>query len=183
MSSSVRSYLAKRPCSRSLFLLTAGLGSFYSDRAFIHFPISPFTLFSPSTHLSILQMFIEMLLYAKPSTKHIVSCSETCKVYLWREKTLVSPLDYKEIKQVNPKGKQSWVFIGRPDAEAEAPILCPPDAKNWLTGKDPDAGKDWRQEEKGMTEDEMVGWHHRTWWTWVWASSGSWWWTGKPGVL
>ena len=75
------------------------------------------------------------------------------------EKTLESPLDYKEIKSVNPKGNQSWVFIGRTDAEA--PILWPPGPKNWLTGKDPDAGKDWRWEEKGMTEDEMVGWHHR----------------------
>ena len=76
------------------------------------------------------------------------------------EKTLESPLDSKEIKPVNPKGDQTWIFIGRTDAEAEAPILWPPDAKNWLTGKDPDVEKDWRQEEKGMTEDEMVGWHH-----------------------
>ena len=76
------------------------------------------------------------------------------------EKTLESPLDYKEIQPVNPKGNQSWIFIGRTDAEAEAPILWPPDMKNWLTGKDPDAGKDWRWEEKGTTEDEMVGWHH-----------------------
>ena len=75
------------------------------------------------------------------------------------ENTLESPLDCKEIQPVHPKGDQSWVFIGRTDAEAEAPILWPLDAKNWLTGKDPDAGKDWRQEEKGMTEDEMVGWH------------------------
>ena len=77
------------------------------------------------------------------------------------EKTLESPLDCKGIKPVNPKGNQSWIFIGRTDAEVEAPILWPPDAKNWLTGKDPDAGKDWRQEEKGMTKDEIVGWHHR----------------------
>ena len=77
------------------------------------------------------------------------------------EKTLESPLDWKEIKPVNPQGNQSWIFIGRTDVEAEAPILCPPDAKNWLIGKDPDSGKDWRCEEKGMTEDEMVGWHHR----------------------
>ena len=76
------------------------------------------------------------------------------------EKTLESPLDRKEIKPVNPKGNQSWIFIGRTDAEAEAPILWPPDKKNGLTGKDSDAGKDWRQEEKGLTEDEMVGWHH-----------------------
>ena len=71
-----------------------------------------------------------------------------------------SPLDCKEIQPVHPKGNQFWIFIGRTDAEAEALILWPPDAKNWLTGKDPDAGKDWRQEETGMTEDEMVGWHH-----------------------
>ena len=75
------------------------------------------------------------------------------------EKTLESPLDCKEIKPVNPKGNHSWVTIGRTDAEA--PILWPPDAKNLLIGKDPNAGKDWRQEEKGMTEDEMVGWHHQ----------------------
>ena len=77
------------------------------------------------------------------------------------EKTLESPLDCKEIQPVNLKGNQSWIFIGRTDAEAEAPILWPPDAKNWLLGKDPNAGKDWRQEEKRTTEDEMVGWHHR----------------------
>ena len=76
------------------------------------------------------------------------------------EKTLQSPLDYREIQPVNPKGNQSWIFIGSTDAEAKTPILWPPDVKNWLIGKDPDAGKDWRQEEKGITEDEMVGWHH-----------------------
>ena len=76
------------------------------------------------------------------------------------EKTLGSPLDSKETKPVNPKGNQSWIFMGRTDAEAEAPILWPPDAKNWLIWKYPDAGKDWRQEEKGSTEDEMVGWLH-----------------------
>ena len=77
------------------------------------------------------------------------------------ENILESPLDCKEIKPVNPQGNQSWIFIGRTDAEAETPILWPPDAKNWLTGKDPDAGKDWRWEEKGMTKDEIVGWHHQ----------------------
>ena len=77
------------------------------------------------------------------------------------EKTLESPLDCKEIQPVNPKGDQSWVFIGRTDVEAETPILWPPDAKSWLIGNDPDAGKDWGQEEKGTTENEMVGWHHR----------------------
>ena len=77
------------------------------------------------------------------------------------EKTLESPLDCKEIHPVHPKGDQSWVFTGRTDVEAETPILWPPDAKSWLIGKDLDAGKDWGQEEKGMTEDEMVGWHHQ----------------------
>ena len=76
------------------------------------------------------------------------------------EKTLENSLDCKEIKPVNPKGNQSWIFTARTDAEAETPILWPPDAKNWLTGKDPDARKDWSQEEKGMTENEMIGWHH-----------------------
>ena len=105
------------------------------------------------------------------------------------EKTLDSPLDCKEIKPVNLKGNQSWIFIGRTDPETEAPVLWPPDAKNGLIGKDPDAGKDWRQEEKGMTEDEMVGWHHQLnghefekaqgvgdW-------QGSQWLTGKSGML
>ena len=77
------------------------------------------------------------------------------------EKTLDSPLDCKEIQPVHPKGDQSWVFIGRTHAEVETPVLWPPDAKSWLIGKDPDAGKDWGQEEKGTREDEMVGWHHR----------------------
>ena len=76
------------------------------------------------------------------------------------EKTLESPLNCKKIKPVNPKGNHSWIFIGNTDAEAEAPICWPPDAKSWPMGKDPDAGKDWRREEKGMTEEEMVGWHH-----------------------
>ena len=77
------------------------------------------------------------------------------------EKTLESPLDCKEIQPVHPKGNQSWIFIGRTDAEAETPVLWPPEVKSWLTGKDPDAGKDRGQEEKGMAENEMVGWHHQ----------------------
>ena len=76
------------------------------------------------------------------------------------EKTLESPLDCKEIQPVHPKGNHSWIFIGRTDAEAETPILWPPDVKSWLIGKGPDAGKDWRHEETGTTEDEIVGWHH-----------------------
>ena len=82
-----------------------------------------------------------------------------CTVVL--EKTLESPLDSKEIKPLNPKGNQSWIFTGRADAKAEALILWPPDSKSWLIRKDPDAGKDWGQEEKGTTEDEMVVWHHQ----------------------
>ena len=90
--------------------------------------------------------------------------AECWRIYvfeLWCWTRLLSPLDCKEIKPVNPKGIQSWIFFGRTDAEAEASILWPPDGKSWLIGKDPDAGKDWRQEEKETTEDEMVGWHHQ----------------------
>ena len=98
------------------------------------------------------------------------------------EKTLESPLDCKEIQQVHPKGHQSWILIGRTDAEAEALILWLPDAKSWLIWKDPDARKDWRQEKKGMTEWD--GWMASlTQWTWVWVNSKSWWWTGRAGVL
>ena len=105
-------------------------------------------------------------------------CRSTQKTHTWNwlpgpknwcfwpavlEKTLKSPLNCKEIKPVNPKGNQSWIFIGRwnSNSKAETPILWPPDAMNWLIGKDPDACKDWGREEKGMTEDEMVGWHHQ----------------------
>ena len=98
------------------------------------------------------------------------------------EKTPEGPLDCKEIKPVHPKGNQSWIFIGRTDAEAEAPILWPPDVKNWLIRREPDSGKDWGQEE----EDDRWwdSWMALpTQWTGVWASSGSWWRTGKPGVL
>ena len=99
------------------------------------------------------------------------------------EKTFESPLDSKEIQPVNPKRNQFRIFIGRTDAEAEVPILWPPDAKNWLIGKDPDAGKDWNQEGEG-DDRGWDGWMASlTQWTWIWASSGSWWRTGKPGVL
>ena len=84
---------------------------------------------------------------------------DACELWCWRR--LVSPLDCKEIQPVHPKRNQSWIFIGRIDVEAETPILWPPDAKSWLIGKDSDAGKDWNQEEKGMTEDEMAGWYHQ----------------------
>ena len=95
-------------------------------------------------------------------------------------KTLESPLDCKEIQLVHPKGDQSWVFFGRTDVEVESPILWPPHAKSWLIWKDPDAGKDWGREKKGMTKDERAS---LTWWTWVWVDSRSWWWAGRPGVL
>ena len=105
------------------------------------------------------------------------------ELWCWR-RLFESPLDFKEIQLVHAKGNQSWLFIRRTDAEAETPIIWPPDAKNWLNWKDPDAGKDWRWEEKGTIEDEMGGWHDcddamdmslsKLW---------SWWWTGKPGVL
>ena len=96
-----------------------------------------------------------------------LDCEESWVLKNWHfwtvvsEKTLEGPLDYKEIQAVHPKGDQSWVFIGRTDAEAETPLLWPPHEKSWFIGKDPDAGRDWRQEEKGTTEDEMAGWHHR----------------------
>ena len=100
------------------------------------------------------------------------------------EKTLESPLDCKEIQPVHSEGDQPWDYFGRNDAKAEAPVLWPPHAKSWLIREDSDAGRDWGQEEKGMTEDEMAGWHH-----WlngreeVWVNSRTWWCTGKPGVL
>ena len=98
------------------------------------------------------------------------------------KKTLESPLDCKEIQPVHPKGNQSWIFIGRTDAETETSIICPRDVKDRLIGKDPESGKGWRWEEKETTEDEMVR-VSLTQWTRVWVNSRSWWWTGKPGVL
>jgi len=96
---------------------------------------------------------------------------------------LESSLDSKEIQPVNPQGNQSWIFIGKIDAEAETPVLWPPDGKNWFLKKDPDAEKDWMQEEKGI-DWGWVGWMaSRTQWAWVSLSSGSWWWTGYPFVL
>ena len=106
----------------------------------------------------------------KKKCKHGTGMSQTCISRKWimdnswnspRKRETLGSLDCKEIKPVNPKGNQLWIVFRRTDTEAEAPILWPPGAKSWLIGKDPDAGKDWRQEEKGATEDEMVGWHHR----------------------
>ena len=106
-----------------------------------------------------------------------------CFWILVLEKTLESPLDCKEIQPVHSEGDEPWDFFGRNDAKAETPVLWLTHEKSWLIGKNSDAGSDWGQEEKGTTEDDITGWHH-----WLdghefWVSSGSWWWTGKPGVL
>ena len=118
-----------------------------------------------------------------------LDCEESWELEDWcfwtvvLEKTLESPLDCKESQPVYRKGDQSWVFIGRTDAEAETPILWPPDAKSWLIGKDPDAGRDWRAGGEG-DDRGWDGWMASPiWWTWVWVNSGSWWWTGRPGML
>ena len=116
-----------------------------------------------------------------------LDCEESWAPKNWCFWTVVlekteSALDFKEIQPVNFKGNESWIFIGRSDAEAETPVLWPPDVKNWFLWKDCDAGKDWSREKKGTTEDEMVGWHPRLNGRY-WVSSRSWWWTGRPGVL
>ena len=103
----------------------------------------------------------------QPTNLKNIQATPTAQLQNWRfwtvvlEKTLEISLDCKEIQPVPPKGDQSWVFLGRTDVEAETPIVWPPHAKSWLIGKDPNAGRDWGQEEKGMTEDEMAGWHHQ----------------------
>ena len=119
-----------------------------------------------------------------------LDCEESWELKNWcfwtvvLEKTLESPLDCKEIQPVHPKGYQSWVFIGRNDAEAETPVLWPPHEKSWLIGKDSDAGRVWGAGREG-DDRGWDGWmaSPTTWWTWVWVNSGSWWWTGRPGVL
>ena len=107
-------------------------------------------------------MVIPVVMYGCESwTVKKAECQRIDGFDLWLlEKTLESPLDCKEIQPVHPKGDQSWVFIGRTDAEAETPMLCAPPVTSLLNGKDPDAGKDWEQEEKGTKKDEMAGWHH-----------------------
>ena len=119
-------------------------------------------------------MVFPVVMYPRESwTIRKAECQRIDAFELWCWRRLLSPLDCKEIQPVYPKGYQSWVFTGRTDAKAETLILWPPDAKSWLIGKDPDAGKDWGQEEKGMTEDEIVGWHH-------WLNGHGFVWT--PGV-
>ena len=117
-----------------------------------------------------------------------LDCEKSCAPKNWcfwtvvLEKTLESPLDCKEIQPVLSEGDQPWVFLGRNDAKAETPVLWPPHVKSWLIGKDPDAWRDWGQEEKGTRGWD--GWMASlTWWPWVWVNSGSWWWTGRPVVL
>ena len=114
---------------------------------------------------------------------HADNSSDRCLRTAVLEKTLESPLASKDMKPVHPKGNQPWIFIGRTDAEPEAPVLWPPDEKSWLTGKDLHAGKDWREKEKGMTGWD--GWMPSllTQWTWIWSNSGRLWRTEKPGVL
>ena len=115
----------------------------------------------------------------------IIKKAECQRIGFWLvvlEKTPESPMENKEIKPVISKENKSWIIIGRTDVEGETAILWPPDVKSWLIWKDPDAGKDWRQKEKGKTG--WGGWMASlTQWTWVWVNSGSWWWTGRPGVL
>ena len=160
------------------------LSCFFDDPVDVGNLISGSSAFS-KTSLNIWKLFSGHVW--KLSSGHVwmweLDCEESWVPKNWcfwtvvLEKTLERPLDCKEIQPVHPKGDQSWVVIGRTDAEAETPVLWPPHAKSWLIGKDSDAGRDWGQEEKGMTEDEMTGW------TWVLVNSGSWSWTGRPGVL
>ena len=137
---------------------------------------------STKVHL-IKAMVFPVVVYGCESCKESWALKNWCFLIVVLEKTLESLLDCKEIQPAHPKGDQSWVFIGRTDAEAETPVVWPPDVKSWLIGIDPDAVKDWVQEEKGMTEGEMVGWHPRLNEQWVCVNSRSWWWTGWPGVL
>ena len=104
-----------------------------------------------------------------------------CFLTVVLEKTLESPLDCKEILPVHSEGGQPWDFFERNDAKTKTPVLWPPLAKSWLIGKDFGAGRDWGQEEKGTSEDDMAGWHH--WLDGIWVNSGRWWWAGRPGVL
>ena len=115
---------------------------------------------STKVHLVKAMVFPVVMFGCESWTGKKAECWRIDAFELWCWRTLESPLDCK-IQPVHPKGDQSWVFIGRNDAKAKTPILWPPHVKRWLSGKDPDAGRDWGQEEKGMTEDEMFGWHHR----------------------
>ena len=128
-------------------------------------------------------MVFPVVMYGCESwTEKKAECQKIDAFELWCWRILLNPLDCREIQPVHPKWDQSWVFIGRTDAEAETPILWSPHAESWLIGKNPDAGRDW-----GRREGDDRGWDgwmaSLTRWAWVWADSGSWWWTGRPGVL
>ena len=157
---------------------------FFPNMLATPFPFLPLDLFC-------FFFFPDFILISPFSSGHVwmweLDCEESWVPKNWcfwtavLEKTLESPLDCKEIQPVHPKGDQSWVSTGRTDVEAESPILWPPDLKSWFIGKDPDAGKDWGQEEKGMPEDEIDGWMvSSTHWTWVWVDYGSW--DGQGGL-
>ena len=128
-------------------------------------------------------LIIPVMVFSTAAHKEGWGLKNWCFWTVLLDKTLESPWGCKEIQPVHPKGNQPWIFVGRTDAEAETPILWPPDMKSPLIGTDPDPGKYWRQEEKGGDR----GWDGQmaspTQWTWVWANSGRWWRTGKPGVL
>ena len=115
----------------------------------------------PAKFLLVKAILFPVVMYGELNYKERWALKNWCFWTMVLEKTLDCPLDFKEIQLVHPKGDQSWIFIGRTDIEAETPILGPPDVKDWLIREDPDAGKDWGWEEKGMTEDEMVEWYHR----------------------
>ena len=156
------------------FKLVLSFFFFFENYTLFLFSHNCFLFFNPSFSLWIFHYFANKGLSSQSyvfSNSHVwmweLDYKESWAPKNWSfgtvvlEQTLESPLDYKEIQPVHPKGNQFWIFIGKTDAEAETPIFWPPDAKTWLIGKDPDAGKDWGQEEKGTTEDEMVGWHHQ----------------------
>ena len=122
-------------------------------------------------------MDVRVGLWRKLSTEELMllNCEDS-----WESPWTARRSNQSILKEISPG---IWDFFGRNDAKAETPVLWPPHANSWLIGKDPDAGRDWEQEEKGTAEDEMAGWHHWLYGHWVWVNSGSWWWTGRPGVL
>ena len=135
---------------------------------FFHIRVRPFNRGSDSRFFTLIPLctflikISSLVIICKTYTFYEVwALKNWCFWTVVLEKTLESPLHCQEIKPINPKGNQSWIFLGRADVEAEAPILWPSDVKSQIIGKDPDAGKDWRREEKGRTADEMVGWHHQ----------------------
>ena len=138
---------------------------------------------STKVHLVKAMVFLVVMYGCDSWTLKKAECQRIDAFELWCWRRLWESLGLQGDPPVHPKGDQSWVFIGRTDVEAETPILWPPDAKSWLIWKDPDSGKDWRQEEKGMSEDEMIEWCHRLNGHGFGWTPGVWWWTERPGVL